>query len=71
MVLYIFTGYRVLGIVYLDQLLGACHMHISNHDIQIPTVLYSKNYSKSPNCLPLGHLILTLLSDFPDQGHLY
>ena len=32
MVLYILTGYRVLGVVYLDQLLGACHTHISNHD---------------------------------------
>ena len=25
MVLYILTGYRVLSIVYLDQLMGACH----------------------------------------------
>ena len=28
MVLYILTGYRVLGIVYLDQLKGASHTHI-------------------------------------------
>ena len=33
MVLYFSTGYRVLGIVYLDQLKGACHTHISNHVI--------------------------------------
>ena len=26
------TGYRVLGIVYLDQLSGARHTHISNHN---------------------------------------
>ena len=28
MVLYISTGYRVLGILYLDQLKGAHHTHI-------------------------------------------
>ena len=33
MVLYILTSYRVLGIVYLDQLKGACHTHISYHDV--------------------------------------
>ena len=27
MVLYILTGYQVLGIVYLDQLTGARHTH--------------------------------------------
>ena len=32
MVLYILTGYQVLGIVYLDQLSGARHTHISYHD---------------------------------------
>ena len=32
MVLYISTSYRVLGIVYLDQLKGAHHTHISYHD---------------------------------------
>ena len=32
MVLYILTGYRVLGIVYLYQLSGACHTHISYHN---------------------------------------
>ena len=35
MVLYISTGYWGLGIVYLDQLNGACHTHISYHDILI------------------------------------
>ena len=33
MVLYILTGYQVLGIVYLNQLLGARHTHISYHDM--------------------------------------
>ena len=32
MVLYILTNYWVLSIVYLDQLTGARHTHISNHD---------------------------------------
>ena len=32
MMLYIMTSYRVLSIVYLDQLSGACHTHISYHD---------------------------------------
>ena len=32
MVLYILTGYQVLGIVYLDQLSGAHHTQISYHD---------------------------------------
>ena len=32
MLLYILTGYRVLGIVYLDQLSGARYTHISYHD---------------------------------------
>ena len=30
--LYILTGYQVLGIVYLDQISGARHIHISYHD---------------------------------------
>ena len=33
MVLYILNGYWVLGIVYLDQLKGAGHTHISYHDL--------------------------------------
>ena len=33
MVLYILTSYSVLGIVCLDQLLGAHHTHISYHNI--------------------------------------
>ena len=32
MVLYILTSYRMLGIVDLDQLYGACHTHLSFHD---------------------------------------
>ena len=32
MELYILTGYWVLGIVYLDQLLAARKTHISYHD---------------------------------------
>ena len=32
MVLYILTSYQVLGIVYLDQLLGAHCSHIYYHD---------------------------------------
>ena len=32
MVLYISASYRVLGIVCLDWLEGACHKHISYHD---------------------------------------
>ena len=35
MVLYILTGYWVLSIVYLNQLSGACHVHISYYDIAI------------------------------------
>ena len=37
MVLYISTDYQVLGIVYLDQLKGACHTNISYHNIYIRT----------------------------------
>ena len=50
MVLYNSTGYRVLGIVCLDQLRGAHHTHISYHD-KVPKELmdnihcfYSMNY---------------------------
>ena len=32
MVLYILISYQVLGIVYLDELLGACHPRISYHN---------------------------------------
>ena len=32
MVLYLSTGYRLLGIVYLDQLQGARHTHTSSQD---------------------------------------
>ena len=32
MVLYILTGYQVLGIAYLNQLSGAHHTHISYHN---------------------------------------
>ena len=32
MVLYLSTGYRLLGVVYLDQLQGARHTHTSYHD---------------------------------------
>ena len=39
MVLYILTSYQVLGILYLDQLLGARHTHISYHNIS--NILYS------------------------------
>ena len=35
MVLYILTGYRVLGIVYLNQPSGARHTLISYHNILI------------------------------------
>ena len=35
MVLYILTGYQVLSIVYLDQLLGTHHAHISYKDTEI------------------------------------
>ena len=34
MVLYISTGYRVLGIVCLDQLKGSRHTHILYHNIR-------------------------------------
>ena len=37
--LYVLTSYRVLGIIYLDQLLGACHTHISYHN-NGPLVFY-------------------------------
>ena len=33
MVLYILNGYQVLGIVYLDQLLGASHTNILEQSI--------------------------------------
>ena len=44
MVLYISTGYRVLGIVYLDQLKGPRHTHIFYHDTT-PKVITSLVYS--------------------------
>ena len=37
MVLYILTGYWELGILYLDQLTGACHTHthiLSQHQLK-------------------------------------
>ena len=33
MVLYLSTCYRLLDIVYLDHLQGACHIHTSSHDM--------------------------------------
>ena len=35
MVLYILTGYLVLGIAYLDKLSGARHTSISSHDTNL------------------------------------
>ena len=54
MVLYISTGYLMLGIVYLDQLKGAHHTHISYHDNGI---------LKKTNPLPL--LLLTPFLNVP------
>ena len=34
MVLYILTGYRLLGFVYLDQLTSTRHTHISYHNME-------------------------------------
>ena len=46
-VLYILTGYQVLIIVYLNQLLGARHTHISYHNtlqnLKIAIVFFSMN----------------------------
>ena len=43
MVLYILTGYHVLGIAYLNQLTGAHHIHISYHNILATTqIMISK-----------------------------
>ena len=44
MVLYILTSYWVLGIVYLDQLSGACHTHMSYQDNT--TIVHSSQYLK-------------------------
>ena len=41
MVLYILTNYKVLDIVYLDQLSGASHTHISYHDI-VPNLILTE-----------------------------
>ena len=52
MVLHILTGYGVLRIVYLDQLLGTCHTYISHHDTptHAPThALPSLPISQNPN----------------------
>ena len=49
MVLYISTGYRVLGIVYLNQLKGARHIHI------LFTIIISCNFwnCSTPFLLPM------------------
>ena len=39
--LYILTDYKVLDIVYLDQLSGASHTHISYHDI-VPNLILTE-----------------------------
>ena len=39
MVLYILTNVRVLSIVYLDQLSGARHTHISYQDKNIASIV--------------------------------
>ena len=44
MVLYILTGYHVLGIVYLDQLSGAHHTHIFYHDNEMMCLTLYQNY---------------------------
>ena len=49
MVWYILTGYWVLIIVYLDQLKGAHHTHISYHDNRFfytLNVFYGYQYPK-------------------------
>ena len=48
MVLYILTSYRVLSIVYLDQLKGACHTHISYHDNSKKPAVYKLILKISP-----------------------
>ena len=44
MVLYNFTGYRVLGIVYLNQPTSARHTHISNRNIGLETGLIQSHF---------------------------
>ena len=48
MLLYIWTSYRVLGIVYLNQLKGARHTHISYHDSTTPKCWWAPNSWFSP-----------------------
>ena len=53
MVLYILTGYRVLSILSLNQLLGACHTQISYH--------YSRKVCK--NWQTISYIITTITLD--------
>ena len=48
MVLYITTSSQVLGIVYLNQLKGAHHTHISYHNIY-SLILKTKYYLRDPS----------------------
>ena len=46
---YYLTGYQVLGIVYIDQLSGARHAHISHHYIWISLVKLKELYPVQSN----------------------
>ena len=57
MVLCILFGYWVLGVVYLDQLSGARHVHISYHDKNLKKtsfkVIIWKGMAYGYNCLSI------------------
>ena len=49
----ILTSYRVLGIVYLDQLSGSCQSHISYHDTYHLLFLLGSKLLELVSCLEL------------------
>ena len=66
MVLYILTSYSVLGIVCLNQLLGARHRHISYQEIRFEfcgLYLCSKGEKKFSRCLKLWDFLLLIRID--------
>ena len=70
MVLYILTGYQVFGFVYLNQLSGARHTHISYHIKMSPTGAICKKikFKKQPKVHYLQLLFYVWFSEIPKRS---
>ena len=74
--LFISTGYRVHGILYvLDQLKGACHTHISYHDTYIGAQMFEHTFWRMAAFIRSRNFVLNNISkpdiDCPRSKHVH